>query len=516
VALGMILIAIGGSFLVHRAVRSEEKRLLSERASELGLLLAGDFGSLQTELETTAAETALNGADPAAFRAASNTLASAAPGGTTALADGSGASVRLLTARGAPISPAALNAAGAVIRRALTEQPAKVTTGVFDEGTTHVIGLAYPVGVADLAVYLQVAIDPEQAGRATATGEPFHELDVALYGGPTQDRSTLILITGGVAPLRGAVATASTTFGADEWLVAITARTPLVGTFAADAFWLVLAGGLVVALTLAALTESLARRRDYALALVDERTAELRDSVTQLEQAQEQLVRQARLAAIGELASAVGHELRNPLGVITNAHYLLRARIDEQGDERLSRQLTTAEREVTAATLIVGDLLDYARAREPVTAPVDMHDLLDEVLGVAPPPAGITISREDQVPCPPALGDRDQLRQVFLNLITNAYEAMPEQVGTLTIGLRSTGQRVQSTVSDSGTGMDAETLERLFEPFYTRKARGIGLGLAVTWRIVNAHDGTISVESASGSGSTFTVDLPAAASEVAR
>ena len=113
-----------------------------------------------------------------------------------------------------------------------------------------------------------------------------------------------------------------------------------------------------------------------------------------------------------------------------------------------------------------------------------------------------------------ALADRDQLRQVLLNLLTNAYEAMPEG-GTVSFSVRETGGRLEIRVADSGIGMDEETAARVFEPFFTRKARGIGLGLAVTKRIVDSHGGTISVVTSPGGGSTFTVDLPVAVREPA-
>jgi signal transduction histidine kinase len=405
-----------------------------------------------------------------------------------------------------------------LIRRSLTTEPNPlVVSAASGVGSTRTLGLAYPVGVDNLVIYRELSLDPQAAGAAATQGQqPFEELSVALYAGPTAIPASLVLTTDKTAPTGGSLAKAAAPFGADTWLVVIKAKSPLEGTFAANVYWIVLAGGLVLAGVIGALAEALARRRDYALALVDERTAELETSVKQLEQAQEQLLRQERLAAIGELASAVGHELRNPLGVITNAHYLLRAQLDQAGgNESASRHLTTAEREVGAATLIVSDLLDFARAREPVSAPVNVPELIDEVQGVIPPPAGITIQRDNAADCPPAMADRDQLRQVLLNLVTNAYEAMPNG-GTVTIGVAPVDGQVRVTVSDPGLGMDPETAARLFEPFFTRKARGIGLGLAVTKRIVESHGGKISVTTAPGEGSTFTVDLPVVAMEMAR
>jgi signal transduction histidine kinase len=512
-------IAVGGALLTHRAAKSEERNLLHERASEIGLILTDAFTSLETQLATTAAETSLNGASPHAFKTAAGSLLEGQPGSSTALAKpiGSSGPVHFMAVHG-NLPRVANPAQATLVRHALTVDPPAVTTTAYGSGTgsTRILDLAYPVGVKNLVVFEEIPLDPTAAGAATAQGQPFRELQVALYAAARRDPASLVLTTapGGHVPLTGTAATANATVGADTWLVAIKATSPLIGSFASKAYWLVLAGGLVLALLLGALAEALLRRRDYALTLVDERTEELRDSLVQLEEAQGQLVRQERLAAIGELASAVGHELRNPLGVITNAHYLLRAQLEQQPDEgKAIRHLTTAEREVGAATLIVSDLLDYSRAREPVVGPVNVGDLVGEVAGVIPPPTGVTLNRMDGAAIDPVLADRDQLRQVLLNLISNAYEALPDGGGTVSITTQRVGDRMQISVVDNGTGMDERTKGRVFEPFFTRKARGIGLGLAVTKRIVDSHQGTISVESTPGEGATFTIELPLAMEE---
>ncbi|HZQ86548.1 MAG TPA: ATP-binding protein, partial [Acidimicrobiales bacterium] len=308
-------------------------------------------------------------------------------------------------------------------------------------------------------------------------------------------------------PLRGDVVNQRFNLGVTPWLLSVSAQHPLVGSLASRTPWLVLFSGILGALLMAYLLEVVLRRRDYALALVDERTTALKSSLAALESAQEQLVRSERLAAVGQLASAVGHELRNPLGVISNSLYLLRGATADSGDERMQRHLGTAEREVSAATLIISDLLDFARGRDPIVASVDVAPLVDEALEVAPPPDGITVNREVGSSLPAVAADRDQLRQVLLNLITNGYDAMT-QGGVLSIATSSTDGRVSIRVSDQGEGMSEDTRRHLFEPFFTTKARGVGLGLAVTQRIVGAHGGTIAVDSQPGAGATFTLSLP--------
>jgi len=513
ITLTIAAISIIGAIATRHGTHNEERNLLDERASEIGLILTSSFSTLQTQLATTAAETKLNGANGKAFLAAADAIIQPQPGASTTLVkvhpSASTPTVRYVASTGTlPTETSGPRAQ--FLAHALSVEPPDVSSAVFAAGRLRQLAVAYPVGVRDLVVLRQLSIDPQAAGSATAQGQPFHELNVALYVGTKQDPSTLVLTTaGGAVPLTGSVATSTTPFGADDWLVAVKPTSPLVGAFAANAFWLVLGGGILIAIAIGALVETLARRRDYALTLVDERTEELRQSVEKLEEAQDQLLRQERLAAIGELASAVGHELRNPLGVITNAHYLLRSNLDATRDEAASRHLATAEREVGAATLIVSDLLDYSRAREPVMTTVQLADLVEEVRGVIPAPPGITVTTDLPTPSPTVRADRDQLRQVLLNLLSNSYEAMPEG-GTITITAVPTGDSVELSVRDTGSGMDEDTARRVFEPFFTRKARGIGLGLAVTKRIVDGHGGTISVTSTPGAGAAFTVRLPAA------
>jgi signal transduction histidine kinase len=275
--------------------------------------------------------------------------------------------------------------------------------------------------------------------------------------------------------------------------------------------WLILAAGLLAAILATVVAEILGRRREYAMRLVDVRTEDLRRSLDELASVHEQLVRQERLAAIGQLASSIGHELRNPLGVINNAMYLLRRDFGPEPSDAAQRHLTTAEREISAATVIVSDLLEFARQRQPVIDDLDVTALLDEVLSVLPPPTGIRVVRDfpaDPVTVP---ADRDMLRQVMLNLVGNGYQAMADG-GELTMGLTVHDGAVEVVVTDTGVGMDDEVRERLFEPFFTTKARGIGLGLAVCKRIVDAHSGALTVESAPQAGSTFHLVLPAIAS----
>jgi signal transduction histidine kinase len=348
------------------------------------------------------------------------------------------------------------------------------------------------------------------AQAAASPGSPWGNLSIALYSSPHPDSSALIVATSKDLPLAGL--RYPFRVGADTWLLVTASPHPLVGALAENTPWILLAGGVFTAVLVTAIVETLVRRRKDTEALVAQRTASLRTAMTELEAAQAQLVRQERLAAVGQLASTVGHELRNPLAVVSNVLYLLEASAGPDAAESTRRHLATAKREVAAATVIVSDLLDYSAGHAPIKVPVPVPDLISEVLSVVPPPAGVRVDREDEADAV-IDADHDQIRQALLNLITNAYDAMPDG-GVLTISTAPTLSSVQITVTDTGEGMTVQAQEKIFTPFYTSKMRGIGLGLAVTRRIVEAHGGAITVHSAPSAGSSFIITVPAAMASV--
>jgi signal transduction histidine kinase len=514
----LVLLAVAGlavaSFVFTRHVVSDqEHKLLKQRTDEASLYVSSLLGSVRSEFSSLAGTAAATSADPGAFRR-STRLLTAAPGGfaTIALVRLNG-TPQVVAQSGQAIpttldGPRATAVQSAVSKAGLTG--GLVSTPLFGgDAKTRKLGFAYTSpALPGYVIYAESDVHPK-VSNPTTSGQPFSELVAAVYAVPRVDASQLIAVTGGFkAPLRGDTAAAKSPVGEGEpWLLVAKARRPLVGSAATATPWILLGAVLIVGMLGVVVVETLARRREYALAVADERTEELKDSMRELAGTQEQLVRSERLAAIGELASTIGHELRNPLGVISNAVYLLRGDLGPNPTEAASRHLSTAEREVSAATVIVSDLLEFARQRDPVTTDVDAVALVEEALTVLPPPRGITAVRN--LPAPPVLlaADRDMLRQVLLNLIGNAYQAMIEG-GTVTVGLTTNGPRLHLSVTDTGTGMAPEVSRRVFEPFYTTKARGVGLGLAVTRRIVDAHGGEIAVVSAPGQGTTFTVTLP--------
>jgi signal transduction histidine kinase len=509
----LLAVALGVFFAVRQAVDGQNGRILRERTGEIGLLLQSAVGNIPATMSGLGVASRLGGDPAQAFLREAHIQPGLNPTQTVALVHRSGAKIVVQAVAGPPTISTGDVLTGpraAAVERALAGKTA--STSVIGHGQARVLGFAVgpPTTAPGSAIYLQVPVDPAAAARAPVTrARPFDELSVVLYASAKADPSQLVLETT-TSPLHGRVARQTIAVGGRSWLLAASARGPLVGTFANAVPWVILAVGTVIALISCGVLLMFQRRRNYALALVDVRTRELAQSMTELEDTQGKLVFQERLAAIGQMAAAVGHELRNPLAVLTNTLYLIRSGFSDDEEQRMGRHVDRAEREVGAAVVIVESLLEFARAREPLDEPVDLGDLVEEALSVAPPPEGVDVVRDGLDTAPAIRGDHQQLRQVLLNLITNAYQAMAG-VGVLTIrGQAVADGGVELAVSDTGSGMDAETAAHVFDAFFTRKAKGIGLGLAVTKRIVEAHGAAIVVESEAGAGTTFAITLPQA------
>ncbi|OGA96042.1 MAG: hypothetical protein A3E79_15105 [Burkholderiales bacterium RIFCSPHIGHO2_12_FULL_61_11] len=236
---------------------------------------------------------------------------------------------------------------------------------------------------------------------------------------------------------------------------------------------------------------------------VEERTRELLE-------VQEELVRKEKLAILGQVAGSVGHELRNPLGVMSNAVYFLQTVLSD-ADETTREYLDIIKNEIAGSERIVSDLLDSVRTKPPQPERVGLQALLEQTLGKLVIPSSITVKLDIPATLHPLRVDAMQIHQVFRNLISNGVEAMP-QGGTLEI--RATeevaAQTVTVSIRDSGIGMAPEVLAKLFQPLFTTKARGIGLGLVVVKNLTQANGGTVAVQSEPGKGTTFSITLQVA------
>jgi signal transduction histidine kinase len=239
--------------------------------------------------------------------------------------------------------------------------------------------------------------------------------------------------------------------------------------------------------------------------LVDVRTSELREI-------QKRLLETERMAAIGETAAMVGHDLRNPLQVIFNTLYMAKNRLTSLSapsdqKERLKELFETVGNQANYMNKIVSDLQDYARPLRPEPVEIDLTSFLDNIISSAIMPENIKASVIVSEDFPKIYADPALMKRVFTNLVTNAVQAMPEG-GELTITARLKGEKAFISVADTGKGISEENIDKLFSPLFTTKARGQGFGLAVCKRLVEAHDGKIKVDSQVGKGSNFTIELP--------
>jgi two-component system NtrC family sensor kinase len=250
--------------------------------------------------------------------------------------------------------------------------------------------------------------------------------------------------------------------------------------------------------TLKSFNEELERR-------VQERTHELRA-------ARDQLIQSEKLASIGELAAGVAHEINNPIGVILGFSQVLLRRTPQE--DPIHKPLSTIEREGLRCKEIVQGLLDFARQSKPTPRKLNINPVIEAATELMTHQANsqrVTVLKNYASDLPDVVADENQLQQVFFNIILNAYQAMPSG-GELRITTRAENRDVLAIFSDTGEGIPPENLNRIFDPFFTTKevGQGTGLGLSVSYGIVEQHGGTIEVEAKASEGATFTVKLPAA------
>jgi len=234
------------------------------------------------------------------------------------------------------------------------------------------------------------------------------------------------------------------------------------------------------------------------------------EDVSDIKSLTDQLIRADRLAAMGELTAGVAHEVRNPLGVIRASVQLLEdAQCDEQ---RIKNAAEVIKQEIDRLDKVIKALLDFGRPSKPTLVATDLAAVLEDVVLFTnrfAKQANVRIEMSSRDDLPRVNGDPDQLKQVFLNLVTNAVQAMDLTGGEIEIVADSDEDYVVVTVRDTGPGIAFEDLTKVFDPFFTKRAEGTGLGLTIVHRIIDEHDGHIEVDSTS-EGTMFTVTLPAA------
>jgi signal transduction histidine kinase len=237
----------------------------------------------------------------------------------------------------------------------------------------------------------------------------------------------------------------------------------------------------------------------YLKEKVEERTR-------QLKEAEQRLLKSERLAAIGELAGMVGHDLRNPLTGIAFATYYLEKKNGSKIDGKSRKMLRIIEEDIERSNKIINDLLEYSREIRLELAEATPKSMVKEALATLEIPKNVQV--QDKTRDQPRLKvDPKRMQRVFVNIIRNAFEAMPKG-GQLAITSRKLETGVAFTFSDNGVGIPKDNIDKLWNPLFTTKAKGMGFGLPICKRFVEAHEGSISVESEVGKGTSFTVTMP--------
>jgi two-component system NtrC family sensor kinase len=267
---------------------------------------------------------------------------------------------------------------------------------------------------------------------------------------------------------------------------------------------------------------ALAQRFNTMTAELERATRMMRDSADELERKVEQrtaelramqahLVHAEKMAAVGKLSAGVAHEINNPLtGILTNASLMLE---DMAPDHPWRDDVQTIVNETLRCRKIVKGLLDFSRQTKPQRTLLHLNEIMEDVLALVRNQEafkGVTVSYDLDPALPTILADADQMRQVVLNIVLNAAEAMSERGGVLRLSSRGDRARKEIVLgfADTGPGLPDDVRARMFEPFFTTKKTGTGLGLSIVYGIIERHHGHIRVEPTPGGGTTFVITLP--------
>jgi len=231
----------------------------------------------------------------------------------------------------------------------------------------------------------------------------------------------------------------------------------------------------------------------------------------QSNEVQEQMVRAEKLSAVGTLASGVSHELRNPLSAIKNAVFLLKRKLSKETipdiDEKIIQFLDIMDNEIDRCSKITNDLLGFTRVSEPNRLAFDINTVVNDALSRVEIAENIKLSKSLQPDLPMIMIDANQIGQVLINLIQNACQAMTDG-GNLKISTKVSEGFMKVEVGDSGCGIPEKEIKKIFDPLFSTKPRGTGIGLAVCHGIIQKHNGVIDVKSQEGVGTTMFIKLP--------
>ncbi len=231
------------------------------------------------------------------------------------------------------------------------------------------------------------------------------------------------------------------------------------------------------------------------------------DRTEELEKMQNKLLLQEKLAAIGKLSGSVAHDIRNPLNAIKGSIYFLNQISNDGTDDRIKRHIAIMDREILRANDIITDLLDFSKENLPIFTEGDINRLIRTTLESSIIPNNILVKTNLDSNLSTFLFDPSQFERIFHNLIMNAIQAMPSG-GLINISTLKGGETITIKVVDTGVGITSDTLKQIFEPLFTTKSKGVGLGLSIVKTFVEKHNGTIDVVSTAGSETSICIKLP--------
>lgn len=516
--IGLAGMSVGLFLGVRTAVADEQRRLLHERTAEASALISSLFDGVATTLSVLGVTSRLQPGASGGFAAVARPLLAGASS-IGALHVAGGRVVVLADVGNGPLAGHLVTGPRATLAsRALTTRG--MVSAVIDQPSGRSLSFAVAVGPG-LILFEDLPLTASRVFLSNSTG-PFSELTGALYASPQVEASTLVLSTSRHLPLSGRLDRQAVSVGADTWTIVAGSRHSLVGSLSQNAPWAVLAIGLLGAMLVTLLVETLLRRRGYALALVAERTAALREALAERARL-EQGERQAREAAEAanrsksEFLSRMSHELRTPLNAVLGFGQILD--LDELTDSQQEAvdQILKGGRHLLD---LINEVLDIARIETGgllmSPEPVRVSELVCDAITLLRPLAAhrqIQLNADlDAQADVHVLADRQRLKQILLNLIANAIK-YNRDCGSVTVSADRVGPaHLRVTVVDTGPGIPAEHLERLFVPFERLGAErsdveGTGVGLALSSRLAEAMGGTLSVESSPGAGSRFSVQF---------